>query len=556
MNPSPRNAARILVDQWRVQGVNHVFTVPGECCVPVFDALLDAPTIRLIVNRHESGSGFMACAYARLTGQPGVALVARGPGATNAAIAVHAARQDSLPLVLFVGDVSTARREREAFQEIDLQAMFAPVAKWSVEAGRADRLPEIVARAFQVATSGRPGPVVVSIPEDVLSAAATVLDARCHSPVQAAPSDMQIAALGNRLRGARRPVLIAGGSGWTAAACANLADFARANVLPVVCAFRRQDLFDSREPNYVGEAGLGIDPRLAQRIRDSDLVMVFGSRLSEAASSGYALIDAPVPGQTLVHAHAGVEELGRVYQADLMINTGMPQLASRLAMMAPVQDPPWAGELAAARAEFLQWRERPAVVSQLQPALDPWEVVRTLREVLPDDAIVCNGAGNYAAWLHRFFDHVEPGTQLAPTGGAMGYAVPAAVAAKIVAPERTVVCVTGDGDFLMSSQELATAAQCNAGVVVVLFDNGMYGTIRMHQERAHPGRPTASALVNPDFAAMAKAYGGTGWRIERTAEFAPALTEAIAKARATRRPSLLWLACDPRLLSPSMALGT
>jgi acetolactate synthase-1/2/3 large subunit len=552
---SPRSCARILVDQWLAQGVNHVFCVPGEAHVPVLDVLLETPSVRLVVNRHESGSTFMAMAYARLTGQPGVAMVSRAPGAANALAGVLAARQDSLPLVLFASTSPLGFAGREAFQEFDAGALFGAHVKRVETVTDAARIPEVVARAFQVATSGRPGPVVVALPEDVIDSSAQAADARCHSPVQAAPSDTQLSALRRSLRGAKRPILLLGGSGWSAAACENLRDFAQASDLPVVCTFRRQDLFDNDHACYAGDAGLGMNPRLAQRIRESDLVLAFGTRLGEVATGGYELLHPPVPGQEVVHAHAGAEELGSVLQGAVLINTGMPQLASRLAMTAPVEDPPWRAATAQARAEYLAWQERPAVLSQLDPALDPWAVVRHLREALPADAIVVNGAGNFAAWLHRFFAWRQPGTQLAPTSGAMGYALAAAVAARIAAPERTVACVTGDGDLLMGAHEFATAARHGAGIVVMVFNNGMYGTIRMHQERHAPGRPSGTALTNPDFCAWARSFGATAHHVRATAEFAPALTAALGEVRARRMPALIELACDARLLSPTQVLA-
>jgi acetolactate synthase-1/2/3 large subunit len=549
-----RTGARILVDQLAVQGVNHVFCVPGESYLAVLDALHDRPAIRLIVNRHESGSTFMADAYARLTGQPGVAFVTRGPGATNASIGIHTAFQDSTPMVVFVGQVDSRFAEREAFQEIDYRRMMGGITKWVAQIDRADRIPEFVARAFQTATSGRPGPVVLALPEDMLEDSADVADAHCHVPVQAAPTDIQIAALRRMLGQSQRPIVVVGGSGWTTAACDNLRRFAEVNRLPVACAFRFQDLYDNRLPNYAGDVGIGINPKLAARIRGADLVIAIGARLGEATTGGYSLLDSPVPQQELVHVHAGVEELGRVYQATLMINSGMPQLASRLAMMMPIDSPCWEAELAQARADYELWQQRPATLAQREPALDPWYVVTSLRDSLPAGTIVANGAGNFAGWLNRFYRYTSPQTQLAPTSGSMGYGVPAAIGAKIAAPERTVICVSGDGDFLMTGQELATACQYHAGVVFLVFNNQMYGTIRMHQERSYPGRVIGTALANPDFAMLARAYGGSGVRVERSAQFAPALADALAYARDKRLPALIELVCDPELISTSATI--
>jgi acetolactate synthase-1/2/3 large subunit len=551
MNQS-RTGARVLVDQLLLQGVNHLFSVPGESFLSALDALIDAPGLRLVVNRHESASAFMAGGYARLTGQPGVAFVTRGPGACNAAAGIHSAFQDSLPVVLLVGQCATGVLEREAFQEMDYRKLFASTTKWVAQVDRADRIPEFVARAFQAAVSGRPGPVVLALPEDVLAQQVQAMDARCHQAVQAAPSDTQLATLRRMLGKAQRPIVIAGGAGWNGAAADYLRGFLEANQLPLACAFRAQDILDNRHPNYVGDAGLGINPQLAERIRNADLVLALGARLGEATTSDYTLLQAPVPRQALVHAHAAVEELGRVFQAELMINCGMPQLAARLAMMTPIEDPAWAPELPLARAQYEGWQQRPALLDQHPVALDPWQVLQQLRAALPDDAIVSSGAGNFAAWLHRFFRYHGPGTQLAPTGGSMGYAVPAAIAAKITAPERTVVCVSGDGDFLMTGQELATACLYNAGVLFLVFNNGMYGTIRMHQERRFPGRVIGTALANPDFARYAQAFGALGYRVSQSAEFAPVLAEALAGMRSKRVPALIELACDPQLLSPTL----
>lgn len=548
-----RTGARILVDQLLLQGVNQLFCVPGESYLDVLDAVLDAPGLRLVVNRHESASAFMAGGYARLTGQPGVAFVTRGPGACNAAVGVHHAHQDSLAMVLFVGQTPTAYRERESFQEIDPARVFGSMSKWAAQIDRADRIPEFVARAFQTATSGRPGPVVLGLPEDVLEQTAQVRDAHCHVPTLPAPSDTQIAALRRLLGQARRPIAIVGGAGWTPAACDNLRGFAEANRMPLAAAFRFQDVVDNRHPNYIGDVGLGISPRLAERIRTADLVLALGVRLGEATTGGYTLLDAPLPHQRLIHAHPSIDELGRVYQAELLINAGMPQLAARLAMMAPIEDPAWAGSVEEARAEYAKWQAAP--VGAATPELDLRRVLLELRAGLPADAVVCNGAGNFAAWLHRYFPYYGLGTQLAPASGCMGFAVPAAIAAKICAPEKTVVCLSGDGDFLMSAQELATAAQCGAGVLFLVCNNGMYGTIRMHQERRFPGRISGTSLSNPDFAQLARAHGALGLRVTRSEEFAAALTEALAAIRARRLPALIELACDPEQLLPTLRVA-
>jgi acetolactate synthase-1/2/3 large subunit len=489
-------------------------------------------------------------------------MVTRGPGATNASIGIHTAHQDSTPMVVLIGQVGNDFTDREAFQEIDYRRMLGPLVKWVAQVDRADRLPEYLARAFQTATSGRQGPVALALPEDVLAGAAAVADAPRHRPVQASPSADQLARLRGMLAGARRPFVLLGGSGWTPRACGDLRLFAEANALPVGCAFRFQDLFDNAHPNYCGDVGIGINPRLAERIRNADLVLAIGARLGEMTTSGYSLFEPPAPRQALVHVHPGVDELGRVYQAALMVNAGMPEFAAALRELR-VDPSPWAGSAQAARADYEAWQRRPPAVVALEPALDPWAVVQTLRERLPADTIVTNGAGNFATWAHRFWrygtlaQHPSGQTrcQLAPTSGAMGMGVPAAVAAGIVQPDRTVVCFAGDGDFLMNGQELATAVAHGAGIVVLVFDNGMYGTIRMHQEREFPQREIGNALCNPDFARYCEAFGGFGASVTRTAEFAPALDAALAFARDRRRPALLHLRIDPEVITPNQGLS-
>jgi acetolactate synthase-1/2/3 large subunit len=551
-----RTAARILADQLVVQGVTHAFCVPGESFLAVLDALHDTPAIRLIVNRHESGSTFMADAFAKLTGRTGVAFVTRGPGATNASIGVHTAFQDSTPMVLFIGQVGSDFVEREAFQEIDYRRMFGQMCKWVAQIDRADRIPEYIARAFQVATSGRPGPVVLSLPEDLLEQTAAVDDAPCHQPVQACPSAEQIDTIRGLLAQARAPLVLLGGMGWTTGACADVRRFVEANRLPAACVFRRQDLFDNRHPNYVGDVGIAINPTLARRVREADLLLAIGPRLGEMTTGGYMLLDVPRPQQTLVHVHPGVEELGRVYQARLMIASGMPQLAARLAEMPPVQSPRWAEQTAAARAEYEAWQAAAPAYGKSSPRLDLLQVVQALQSAVPADTILCNGAGNFATWAHRYWRYGGLRTQLAPTAGSMGYGVPAGIAAKIVAPDRTVVTFAGDGDFLLTGQELATAAMYAAGVVVIVFNNGMYGTIRMHQERHHPGRVSGTDLVNPRFDLLAQSFGGFGTVVETTAQFAPALAAALEFTHARRLPAVIELRAEPEFISPGATLSS
>ncbi|HYR18962.1 MAG TPA: thiamine pyrophosphate-binding protein [Myxococcales bacterium] len=542
------SGGQILVQSLLSQGVDHVFCVPGESHLAVLDGLYDArDRIRLVVCRHESGASNMADAYGKLTGEPGVALVTRGPGATNASIGVHTASQDSTPLLLLVGQVPRAFADREAFQEIDYRRMFGQMAKWVAQIDDPRRVPEYVSHAFHAATSGRPGPVVLALPEDMLTEQAEANAAPRYQRVAAAPAPEQLARLGALLAGARSPVAILGGSGWTAEACADLRRFAEAWQLPVACAWRFQDLFDNDHPQYAGDVGIGINPKLARRVREADLALVLGPRLGEMTTSGYTLFEVPVPRQMLVHAHAGAEELGRVYAADLPIHSAMPELAAALAQLRPAAAPAWAEETAAARAEYVAWNAPVRVPGPLQMA----EIVGHLRERLPPDAIVTNGAGNFSTWAHRFYRYRRFKSQVAPTSGAMGYGVPAAVAAKAVHPDRIVVAFAGDGDFLMTGQELATAVQHDLPVIVIVVNNGAYGTIRMHQERHYPGRVHGTRLTNPDFAAYARSFGASGELVETTEQFAPAFERALSAGR----PALLELRLSEEVITPTTTLS-
>jgi len=537
-----RTGGRILVDNLLVQGVELAFCVPGESYLAVLDALYDVrEQLRLVVCRQEGGAAYMAEAYGKLTGRPGIVFVTRGPGASNAAIGIHTAAQDSTPLIAFIGQIGGDVVDREAFQEIDYRRMFGSVAKWAAQIDRAERIPEYVAHAFRVAMSGRPGPVVLALPEDMLVARAEIADARRVDVAPVHPAASQMDQLAASLRRAKRPFVIVGGSGWSADACADLARFAHTHALPVACAFRNQDVFDNRHPNYAGDVGIGINPELAARIRAADVLLVIGERLGEMVTGGYALLDAPTPRQTLIHVHPGADELGRVYQPTLAIESGIAPFCAALAALAPSDGLAWAGSAAAAHAQYLEWQ----TPRTMPGALDLWQVVATLRERLPEDAIVANGAGNYASWLARLYRYPRYRTQLAPYNGSMGYGVPAAIAAKAVHPNRTVVSWNGDGCYLMNGQELATAVQYDLAIVFVVIDNGMYGTIRMHQERNYPRRVYATTLANPDFAALARAYGASGETVRRTEEFAPALERALAAAR----PALLHLIVDPQAVT-------
>ncbi|MYM34109.1 thiamine pyrophosphate-binding protein [Duganella sp. FT94W] len=555
MTQPSRSGGQILVDALKIHGVDTAFGVPGESYLDVLDALHDSD-IRFIINRQEGGAAFMADAYGKMTGQPGICFVTRGPGATNASIGVHTAFQDSTPMILFIGQVGSDFIDREAFQEIDYRRMYGQMAKWVTQIDRADRIPEYIARAFQIATSGRPGPVVLALPEDMLTTRAVTADTRRYQPVQAAPTDAQIATVRAMLATARRPLVLLGGGGWNEPACADIQRFAEANHLPVSCAFRFQDLLDNDHPHYIGDVGIGINPKLAARVREADVILAIGPRLGEMTTSGYAILQAPVPAQRLIHVHADAEELGSVYQAEVMINSGMPQVAAMLAAMPPVAASAWMGSVAAARAEYAAWQQQPAIFQDGKAPLDLWQVMQQIEQLAPHDVIITNGAGNYATWAHRFHRYGGMRTQLAPTSGAMGYSVPAGVAAKIIDPSRTVITFAGDGEYLMNGQELATAVQYQAGVIIIVFNNAMFGTIRMHQEREYPGRVSGTTLHNPDFAALAVAYGGAGEVVTETAQFAPALRRALSHTREKHLPAVIELRYDGNLITPGATLET
>ena len=542
-----RHGGRILADQLAIQGCDRVFLVPGESFLAAIDGLRDLPGIEAVVCRQEGGAAMMAEAYGKLTGRTGVCMVTRGPGATNAAAGVHVAFQDSTPLVLVVGQVGRGMLDREAFQEMDYRRMYGEMAKWVAQVDQTERIPEYVSRAFHTAASGRPGPVVLALPEDVLSARADVPDARPAVPgvPKAAASDVE--AFGKLLAGSERPMLIVGGGGWSADAARDLARFSTAHHVPVSASFRCQDYIDNRHPNYCGHAGIGINPRTTKRFRECDLLIALGTRLGEITTSGYSLVDIPNPASRFVHVHPGAEELGRVYRPDLAVNAAAASFTSAIADLEPAGGDSrrtWNRECAAEYRASMEPRSTPGRV-RLEHA-----VART-RERLDEDAIVCNGAGNYAAWVNRYFEYRAYRTQLAPTSGSMGYGVPAAVAAALVHPDRQVVCFAGDGCFLMTGQELATASQYGASLTVIVANNGMYGTIRMHQERHYPERVYGTGLANPDFAMLARSFGGSGARVETDEEFDTALDEALAH----RGLSLIEVVMDPQALSPAATLN-
>jgi acetolactate synthase-1/2/3 large subunit len=515
-----RTGGRILVDQLVIQGCDRIFTVPGESFLAVLDALHDTPQIQTVICRQEGGVTYMACADGTLTGRPGVAFVTRGPGATNASIGVHVAMQDSQPMILFIGDVDRGMRDREGFQEVDFAAMFTPLAKWAARIDDPARIPEYVARAYSVAMSGRPGPVVIALPEDMLCEVAEAVDRpRVERPRQAAdPETMN--TLSALLSKAKAPVAIVGGAGWDSNAAQDFATFAAAFGIPVAAGFRRQDAVANDCPAWAGNLGYGPNPKLTARIKAADLILAVGARLGEATTDSYTLVTPDHPGQILVHVHPDPDELGQVYRADLAICAGMAEFAAA-AKALPIPGTPFASG-AEAHAEWLAWN----TPAPFDTRLDLGMCVAAMREQLPADTIVCNGAGNFSGWWHRYWPYAGPGTQLAPTAGAMGYGPPAAVAAALRNPGRSVVALAGDGDFMMNGQELATAVQYGCDLLVLVIDNGAYGTIRMHQEREYPTRISGTTLRNPDFAALARAYGGWAETVETTADFAPALRRA------------------------------
>ena len=553
---SKRLAGHALVEALVAQGVDTVFGVPGESFLAVLDGFHEhRDKIRFIACRQEGGAAFMAEAQGKLSGRPGICFATRGPGATNASIGLHTAFQDSTPMILFVGQVASDQRDREAFQEVDYRQMFGPgtlgFAKWVGEIHDPDRLPEYVARAFHTAMQGRPGPVVLVLPEDMLTAPTEAPVLPRAEPALAWPAPGALRDVRTMLLAAKRPFVIAGGSGWDAPACDALQRFAESWNLPVGCAFRFQDLMDNRHPNYAGDVGIGINPKLARRIADADLVIAIGARLGEMTTGGYTLLQAPRPKQKLIHIHAGAEELGRVYAADLMLQSAMVNAAKALETLAAPGDLPWSEWTVAAHTDY----EANLVAQPVEP-LDMAVIVKTIQRLAPEDSLYTNGAGNYSGWLHRYCRYVglqhHGRTQLAPTAGAMGYGVPAAVAAALLYPQRTAINIAGDGDFLMTGQELATATQYGATrLISIVVDNGTYGTIRMHQEREYPARVSGTDLFNPDFAALARAFGWRADTIDATAQFEPAFKAALESGR----PTLLHLKLPTEVITSRTTLG-
>jgi acetolactate synthase-1/2/3 large subunit len=547
---SSRTGAHVLVDQLLLNGVDTIFCVPGESYLPVLDALYEpaqAGRVQLVSARHEGGASFMAEAYGKLTGRPGICFATRGPGASNAAIGVHTAFHDSTPMILFIGQVARGFSEREAFQEIDFRRMFGPISKWATQIDDPARIPELLARAFALALSGRPGPVVIALPEDMLDEMTTAADAAPARRVQAHPGAAHMAELRERLAAAERPLVLVGGGDWSAGAADDIRAFVQANRLPVVASFRAQDIIANAMPEYVGALGVGTNPQLQQRLARADVLLAVGDRLSEMITDDYRLLRVPVPEQTLIHVFPEPSELGRVFQPQLAIAAGMAEFAAAARALPPADGARWAAWAAQARAEYEAYLQH----GSMPGALDLGEVFAWLRQRLPPDAIITNGAGNYTAWCHRFLQFQTYRSQVAPINGTMGYGVPAAVAAKLAQPGRMVVAFAGDGCFLMNGQELATAVQYGLNIVVIVINNGIYGTIRMHQEQRFPARTLGTTLTNPDFAAYARAFGAHGAVVERTEEFAPAFEAALAAGR----PALLELRIDPEAISPRTTLS-
>ena len=537
-----RTGGRILVDQLELHGVDLVFGVPGESYLAVLDALVDSP-IRYVTTRHEVGAANMADAYGKLTGRPGVCMVTRGPGATHASAGVHTAYQDSTPLLLLIGQVTRSDLGRDAFQEIDYRHMFGPMAKWVAQIDEVGRVPELVARAFHVATSGRPGPVVLALPEDMLGDEADVGDAAPYTPSQAAPTLDELDAVRELLSQASAPLVVVGGSPWSAEAHDAVIAWAEASRLPVATGWRCEAHVDNTSPVYVGHLALGPDPRLASRTREADVLLAVGARLGDIETGGYAYLAVPKPEQRLIHVLPDPDELARVFQPALGIVASPAAFATALAALDPLDGSAWSERTEQARADYLDNLRH---VPRTGPGVDMGEVMAWLRSRLPEDATVTNGAGNFSVWAHRFYEFRRYGTQLAPQSGLMGYGVPAAVAAKLMHPERIVVCIAGDGDFSMTGQELGTAVQYGAPLIVLVVDNGILGTIRARQERLYPGRVSATDLVNPDFAALGRAYGGFGERVERAEDFPAAFERALDAAV----PAVLHLIVDPEAISP------
>lgn len=547
VSSNSRHGGQILVDQLTIQGCKRVFLVPGESYLPVLDGLHDSDNIEVVVCRQEGGAAIMAEAHGKLTNETGVCMVTRGPGATNASCGVHIAHQDSTPMILFIGQVDRNSIDREGFQEVDYRQMFAPLAKWVAQINDIERIPEYISRAYHVANSGRPGPVVLALPENVLFERAEVVDAKPAVNVEAKATVEDVECMLQSLYLAERPLVIVGGGGWTEQTTKDLAMFVEKTGVPVATSLRCQDYLNNADSHYVGDVGIGINPNLAKNIKEADLIILIGSRMGEMTSSGYTLLEVPNPKQQLIHVFSASEELGSVYRPDIAINASQKSLLSQLTAMPLKFTGRWGQWTKALRLNYLQYCKAVSMPGDVNFS----KIVSDLSDHLPSNSIITNGAGNYCAFVHRFFSFKEYSTQLAPTSGSMGYGVPAAIAAKLERPDVPVVCFAGDGCFLMHGQELATAAQYNAAIIVVVVNNGMYGTIRMHQERTYPERVVGTDLQNPDFAALARAYGGYAEIIDKTEDFA----EAFNRARDQSCFSLIELRVDPQALTANASLS-
>ena len=533
-----RHGGQILIDQLKIQGVDRVFCIPGESYLPALDGLYESG-IQTVVGRQEGGVAMMAEASGKLTGRPGIAFVTRGPGASNASAGIHIAFQDSTPMILFVGQVDSSHRDREAFQEVDYKKMFSPLAKWVAEIDNIERLPEYISRAFNIALSGRPGPVVLSLPEDTLFAKADIPDAPKANPSKQMVSEEDVNEVIDKLKLAKNPFIIVGGSGWSSEAAENLGKFAKSMGIPVGTSFRCQDYLDNRHPNYVGDVGIGINPALLKRITLADCVLVLNARLGEMTTGGYSMFDIPKPKQYLIHIHPDPNELGSVYQPDIGLVCNSAEFIKKAVNnskehqnKSPTKE----------RANYQAWQKPLTTPGNVKMEV----VIKKLSNILPEETIITNGAGNYNGWLHRYFTYKGWRTQVGSTSGSMGYGLPAAVAAKLIHHDKEVICLSGDGCFQMTMQEFGTACQYGLNIIIIISNNSVYGTIKMHQEKAFPGRPSGTSMVNPNFAELAKSYGGHGEVVLSTDQF----SGALERARNSNKPAILDLRTDPKAINP------
>ncbi len=543
-----RSGAEVLIDALKINAVERIFCIPGESYLAALDALFDRSEISLIICRNEGGAAYMTEADGKMTGRPGVCFVTRGPGATNASGGLHVAMQDSTPMILLIGQIARKNLDREAFQEIDYRRMFSEVAKWVAQIDDADRIPEYINRAFSVATSGRPGPVVLALPEDMLVDQTLARDAGPCQLVKTSPALADIERVSDILGEAERPLIIAGGSGWNEDTAMALQEFAATNQLALINSFRCQDFIDNEHPNYIGDLGLGVNPALVRRVRESDCLLVIGARLGEMTTGGFTLVDIPCPRQRMIHVHPGAEELGHIYQAELAINANAECFVAALAgiKLNSTNAIARSESVSEARQDYNDWNQSIEVEGKVQLS----DIIHSLRRLTPDDAIICNGAGNNTGWLHRFFRYRKFRTQLAPTSGTMGYGLPVAIAAKLRYPERCVVAIAGDGDFMMNGQELATAMQYQANIILIVVNNGIYATIRMHQEREYPSRVIGTDMINPDFVALAAAHGAHGELVLETDDFEATFERCLA----VDTPALIEVRLDADILTPTATI--